>query len=104
MELPGVDHLMWAGDQESVLREVESFLSGLGRSHADSSSDREVDLTHRELEALRLLAGGWTNKQIAGALYISPKTAGNHVSSILAKLGVERRAGAVAAAQHLGLV
>jgi pimeloyl-ACP methyl ester carboxylesterase/DNA-binding CsgD family transcriptional regulator len=105
VELPGVDHLMWAGDQEAVLREVESFVSGLDRPHTDSpASPGEVDLTDRELEVLRLLASGWTNKQIAGALYISPKTASAHVSSILSKLGVERRTGAVAAAQRLGLI
>jgi DNA-binding CsgD family transcriptional regulator len=103
IELAGVDHLMWAGDQEAVLREVESFLRSLDRSQTDFPPG-EVDLTERELEVLRLLAAGWTNKQIAGALYISPKTASAHVSSILAKLGVQRRAGAVAAAQRLGLI
>ena len=52
---------------------------------------------------LRLVAAGRTNKEIASTLYISPKTAGAHVSSILAKLGVERRAAAATVAQRLGL-
>jgi DNA-binding CsgD family transcriptional regulator len=63
-----------------------------------------VGLSARELEVLRLVAAGQTNKQIAGTLFISPKTAGVHVSSILAKLGVERRAGVAAVAQRLGLI
>jgi pimeloyl-ACP methyl ester carboxylesterase/DNA-binding CsgD family transcriptional regulator len=104
VELPGVDHLMWTGDQDAIVREVESFLQGLdGVLDRPPASLGELGLTPREVQVLRLLAAGWTNKQIAGALFISPKTAGVHVSSILSKLGVERRAGAVAAAARLGL-
>jgi cytochrome P450 len=55
-----------------------------------------------EAEA-QLVAAGRTNKQIAAKLFISLKTAGAHVSSILTKLGVERRAGAATVAQRLGL-
>ena len=105
VELPGVDHLMWAGDQDAVLREVELFLNSLGTSRgARPASAGEDSLSERELEVLRLLTAGWTNKQIAGALFISPKTAGAHVSNILSKLGVARRGGAAAAAQRLGLI
>jgi DNA-binding NarL/FixJ family response regulator len=46
--------------------------------------------TGRELAVLRLLAAGRTNAQISAELYISPKTASVHVSSILRKLGVVR--------------
>ena len=96
---------MWAGDQDAVLREVESFLNSLGAAHgARLASVGEDGLTERELEVLRLMTAGWTNKQIAGALFISPKTAGAHVSNILSKLGVARRGGAAAAAQRLGLI
>jgi len=105
VELPGVDHLMWAGDQEAVLHEVESFLKGLDPlSEERLAGPAEMALSQRELEVLRLLAAGWTNKQIAGALFISPKTASAHVSSILSKLHVARRAGAAAAAERLGLM
>ena len=61
-------------------------------------------LTGRELAVLRLLAAGRTNAQIGVELYISPKTAGVHVSNILRKLGVSRRVQAAALAERAGLL
>jgi len=61
-------------------------------------------LTGRELAVLRLLAAGHTNAQIGAELYISPKTAGVHVSSILRKLGVSGRVQAAALAERAGLL
>lgn len=52
-------------------------------------------LTPRELEVLRLMARGYNNAEIARTLYISPKTARNHTTSILQKLGVQDRTKAV---------
>ena len=52
---------------------------------------------------LRLVAAGRSNSQIAGELFISPKTASVHVSNILAKLGVHTRVEAAATAHRLGL-
>jgi pimeloyl-ACP methyl ester carboxylesterase/DNA-binding CsgD family transcriptional regulator len=104
VELPGVDHLMWAGDQESILGEVEAFLRAvIPAGEPPRPQVGELGLTEREVEVLRLIAAGRTNKEIASTLYISPKTAGAHVSNILAKLGVERRAAAATLAQRLGL-
>ncbi|MGW1374624.1 helix-turn-helix transcriptional regulator [Streptomyces sp. NPDC002446] len=62
-----------------------------------------LGLTPRERDVLRLVADGRSNRQIADALFISPKTASVHVSNILAKLGVSGRgeAGAVAHRLHL---
>lgn len=62
------------------------------------------ELTAREQEVLGLLAHGMSNAQIAHALVISERTAGHHVSRILAKLGVQNRteAAALAARQHAG--
>jgi ATP/maltotriose-dependent transcriptional regulator MalT len=54
------------------------------------------ELTAREHEVLGLLAQGMSNAQIAQALFIAEKTAGHHVSAILAKLGVRNRAEAAA--------
>jgi DNA-binding NarL/FixJ family response regulator len=61
-------------------------------------------LTPREREVLRLLAEGHSDRQIAAALSISPKTVGNHVSRILAKLDVETRTAAATQALRGGLV
>jgi DNA-binding NarL/FixJ family response regulator len=53
-------------------------------------------LTTRELEVLRLVAAGETNKAIAAALTLSERTVDRHVSNIVAKLGVSSRAAATA--------
>ena len=58
-------------------------------------------LTPRERDVLELVAAGRTNGQIAGALYISTKTASVHVSNILRKLEVTNRVEAAALAHHL---
>ena len=67
-----------------------------------STADR-LGLTDREEEVLRLVAGGWSNQQIADALFISRKTASVHVSNILGKLGASSRVEAAAIAHRLGL-
>jgi DNA-binding NarL/FixJ family response regulator len=59
-------------------------------------------LTRRELEVLALLGQGLTNAEIAERLYISTKTAGHHVSSILAKLHLKNRAEAAGYALRTG--
>ena len=61
-------------------------------------------LTGRELAVLRLLAAGRTNAEIGTELYISPKTAGVHVSNILRKLAVSGRVQAAALAERAGLL
>ncbi|MFN2321813.1 MAG: response regulator [Trueperaceae bacterium] len=61
-------------------------------------------LTERETEVLRLMVAGWTNKRIAQALELTDGTVKNHVSRILAKLGVRDRTRAVLKAIEAGLV
>jgi DNA-binding CsgD family transcriptional regulator len=61
-------------------------------------------LTAREVEVLVLLARGLSNKQIAERLVITPKTAGNHVEHIYAKIGASSRAGAAMFAVQHGLL
>ena len=61
------------------------------------------DLTARELEVLRLVAAGRTNRQIGEELFISESTAGVHVSRILAKFGVAGRVEAATIAARLGI-
>ncbi|HEX4283098.1 MAG TPA: AAA family ATPase [Solirubrobacteraceae bacterium] len=70
---------------------------------SDAGAAIELGLTDRELEVLRLIAEGRTNRQIGEQLFITTKTASAHVSHILAKLGVTNRAEAGAAAHRLGL-
>jgi DNA-binding NarL/FixJ family response regulator len=82
--------------------------------HEPPSADRparrppDVDdlygLTSRELAVLRLLAAGRSNAQIGAELYISPRTAGVHVTNILRKLGVSNRVQAAAQAERAGLI
>lgn len=60
------------------------------------------ELTARELQVLRLLIDGSSDRDIAAALFISPRTASHHVEHILAKLGVDSRTSAATYALRLG--
>jgi predicted ATPase/DNA-binding CsgD family transcriptional regulator len=76
----------------------------LDRSSAPDAPVVAPVLTPRELAVLELLADGQTNREIAAALYISPSTAGVHVSNILRKLGAKRRVDAAGIAHKMGLL
>jgi DNA-binding NarL/FixJ family response regulator len=65
---------------------------------------RDLDLTPREVEVLQLLATGRTNKEIAAALTVSPRTVQQHTMRIYAKMGARGRADAVACALQRGLI
>jgi len=79
-----------------------SFLRGLGVGGRTGTKDVGV-LTDREREVIRLVAQGLSNAEIAKRLFISRKTAGNHVSNILTKLNLRSRTEAAAyAALNLG--
>jgi HD-GYP domain-containing protein (c-di-GMP phosphodiesterase class II) len=66
--------------------------------------DALAGLTAREIEVLVLLARGMSNRQIAEKLVITPKTAGNHVEHIYAKIGASSRAAAAMFAVRHGLL
>ncbi len=88
-------------------RIVRSLTDAADRDPADASdlaSGGIEALTDRETEVLRLLVAGWTNKRIAQALELTDGTVKNHVSRILAKLGVRDRTRAVLKAIESGLV
>ena len=71
----------------------------------DRKSDRYPDgLTNREVEVLRLVARGMTNKKIGSELYISVKTVNNHVTNILEKISAANRAEASVYATKHGLI
>jgi LuxR family maltose regulon positive regulatory protein len=74
-------------------------------SIADSTkqTDTQVTISVRELEVLRLIAGGKSNKAIADELYLSVGTVKRHVNNIYSKLGIENRSQAVSRARELGL-
>jgi DNA-binding CsgD family transcriptional regulator len=74
-----------------------------GPAPAPTAAD-EFRLTPRERDVLPLLVEGYTNRKIARELFIAEKTASVHVSNIMAKLGVDNRGEAAAAAHRLGLV
>ena len=61
-------------------------------------------LADREREVLDLVAAGRSNAQIPGTLFLSPKTVGNHVQNVYAKIGVTTRAGATLFAIDNGLL
>jgi DNA-binding NarL/FixJ family response regulator len=84
---------------------TESLLRGFEQTRlsADEGSRGEA-LTQREVEIMRLMTGGYSNREIADALCISEGTVKNHVSNILSKLGVRDRTRAVLRAIENGLV
>jgi DNA-binding NarL/FixJ family response regulator len=71
---------------------------------ASAPEGARADLTERELDVLRLLAAGKANADIAGELYISPKTVKNHIASILMKLQMENRIQAAVYAVRSGII
>jgi DNA-binding CsgD family transcriptional regulator len=79
-----------------------SASTGVGRD--GQARARELGLSERETEVLVLIAAGLTDREIGGRLFITPKTAGHHVSHILAKLALDRRGEAAALAHRIGLV
>ena len=95
-----------------LLRSIRQIASG--HSLIDSRTAQQAmermtqipgsELTEREREVLTLVARGYTNKQIADTLFVSEKTARNHVSHILDKLGLSRRSEAAAFAVEHKLV
>jgi DNA-binding NarL/FixJ family response regulator len=84
---------------------TERLLRAALRTGTEFPSLEEPDpLTEREIEVLRLMAGGMSNREIAGSLGVVEGTVKNHISNILSKLGVRDRTRAVLKALELGLV
>lgn len=84
---------------------TQRLLSGLEQMRNEFISlDRPDPLTDRETEILRLMASGFSNKEIANSLHVAEGTIKNHVSNILSKLGVRDRTRAVLKAFELKLV
>jgi DNA-binding NarL/FixJ family response regulator len=90
------------GRLETMARRLRTRLGDGDRSAGGSRG--AYGLTKREREVLAEVATGRTNREIAGALFISESTAGVHVSNILGKLGVSTRTEAARVALDQGLV
>ncbi len=97
----GADHLR---RELAMLAQRARIKLALASDQAtDAPADNRTGLTARQLEVLALIAEGQTNREIAQTLFITEKTAGAHVSSILARLGVRSRVEAATAAHRLGI-
>jgi DNA-binding NarL/FixJ family response regulator len=94
------DYLLKPFSSEELVARVR----GLLRRTLPTPRSLETKLTVRELEVLRLLAGGLGQKEISGRLAISTKTVGTHIEHILMKLGVQSRTQAVALAYRERLI
>jgi DNA-binding NarL/FixJ family response regulator len=87
--------------QPSVAAKVVARVAQLPGPSADAPAS---PLSERELEVLRHLAGGRSNREIARALFLTEGTVKNHVTSVLAKLGVRDRTQAALRAHRMGLL
>jgi DNA-binding CsgD family transcriptional regulator len=93
-------------EAESALNAAIATYTALGaapdlaRTGAEGAEQKRHGLTTRELQVLRLLATGKTNKAIAAELFLSRRTVDRHVSNVLGKLGVSSRAAATAYAHR----
>ena len=90
--------------QPSVAAKVVAEFARLASAVPQSVIELVEPLSERELEVLRKLAAGATNREIATALVIAEGTVKNHITNILGKLGVKDRTQAALKARELGLV
>ena len=81
----------------------EAGVRGLTRGPRVSTREHPFGLTSRELQTLQLLCEGLRNAEIAARLHRSVRTIDHHLAAVFAKLGVDTRAAAIAAAQREGL-
>ncbi|WP_274650741.1 response regulator transcription factor [Paenibacillus humicola] len=101
--LPGSFVRKWAARMTSGNKPVVKSGTG-GESVASNGSKVRIQLTDRELEVLRLLMDGLSNKEMAGRLFVSETTVKNHLSGIFAKMDVRDRTQAVLFAVQNGLL
>lgn len=108
-------YLLKGAEQEQIVRAVQAVAAGesifggsvarkvLHRAALQPARPALPALTPRERQVTHLMATGAANAAIAVELCLSPKTLGNHISAIFAKLGVASRAEAIVLARDAGL-
>ncbi|HEY6247316.1 MAG TPA: response regulator transcription factor [Pyrinomonadaceae bacterium] len=90
--------------QPSVAAKVVAEFARLTRKTIEHSNSFSEPLSEREVEILRLIAHGASNREIADKLFLAEGTVKNHVTNILGKLGVRDRTQAAIKAKDIGLV
>jgi DNA-binding CsgD family transcriptional regulator len=93
--------------REQILADVEAVLDAAAQSAPRAAGDditAALGLTPRELQVLRLVAAGHSNREIADALFISVPTVKSHLTNVLGKLGLPSRSAATAYAHTHGLL
>lgn len=92
------------GDPDAAARESAAARACFDRLGVLDAAESPAGLTAREVEVIRSLASGKSNKEIADELFLSPKTVARHLSNIFAKTGSGSRAAATAYAYDHGLM
>jgi len=92
-----------ARDEKYFSSEVTLSLLNPEKTQSDSSKHK-IDFTRRELDVLKLLVDGYTNKQIGEKLFISHRTVDTHRTNIMKKVGVNNVAGLISFAIKTRLV
>jgi DNA-binding NarL/FixJ family response regulator len=107
-----IGYLLKDAEPEELRKAIKSAAAGQVHLTARAAArlmrevrapDSPQQLTEREIDVLRLIAGGKANKEIAAALTIGEQTVKTHVSNILMKLGVQSRTQAALHAAQIGL-
>ncbi|MCH7722844.1 MAG: AAA family ATPase, partial [Bacteroidetes bacterium] len=82
----------------------ESGIKKIPKGPRETTKQNPAGLTGRQMDVLKLLTKGLSNSEIAGKLFISPKTVDHHISAILSKLNLHSRTEAAAFAQSSGML
>ncbi|WP_394553594.1 response regulator [Agromyces sp. MMS24-JH15] len=111
IEADAAGYLLKDAPPEQIARAIHRAAAGqlvlspeLGERVAEVMRAPRVRLTERELEVLRLLDTGASNREIARALFVSEATVKTHLVHVFEKLGVDSRSRAVAVARETGLI
>ncbi len=106
-DLADAIHTVMAGGvliEPSVARKVVAEFARMAAPAPRPSQSLDEPLSEREMEILRLLAQGMTNREIAQRLYLAEGTVKNYVTNILGKIGARDRTQAALRAQEMGLL